>query len=572
MPLSDAEASIALHALGISNGERITSFITEQSIYGPMPGYISLSALLFYLFGSSEILSRLLPALVGSSLVWVPICFRELVGRKSSLVLAFAFALNPGLVAMARLADGPTLALVFGLWALGLCYARRPLMAGIFAGLTLLSGPSVIHGFLGFGLALLAVNILRKSGSNDPMTENGVEIKVTHFTKDELRKGVISTVVTVLIVGTFFALFPRGLSAWATMFPTYMRGWIEPSGVPAFSVLIALFVYQPLGLIFGLMRAIRGWLRGDRLDQLLSLWLLFTLLMVLLYPARQVGDLVWVVIPLWTLAAREIAVSLSWESDESLISLAQAALIFILIALFWLNLGGMGIAISSTQELYLRLAVVAGLISLVFLVTALVSYGWSRGIARKGLVWGLCAVLALIGVSNMWSASQLQANNRFDLWNPLPTTADADLLMATISDLSKWNTGRTDAIDVSLQVEAPSMGWALRDLPNLSLVPETQPLSVSTQPSIVITRQSQEMPSLAASYRGQDFAWWNMPGWSGAVPPDFFRWLTIRQAPLQQEQVILWARVDLFPEEIPVTDAGVQSLDVDELDLQEGID
>jgi hypothetical protein len=209
---------------------------------------------------------------------------------------------------------------------------------------------------------------------------------------------------------------------------------------------------------------------------------------------------------------------------------------------------------------------------LVFLITALVSFGWSRGIARKGLVWGLCATLAIIGVSNMWSASQLQAKNRFDLWNPLPTTADADLMMATINDLSKWNTGRTDAIDVTVQVDAPSMRWALRDLPNLSLVPETQPVTVSAQPSIVITRQSQETLSLAASYRGQDFAWWTAPGWPGALPPDFFRWLTFRQAPLQQEQVILWARVDLFPEEIPGTDSDVQLFDGDELDFQEELD
>jgi hypothetical protein len=566
IPLSDAEAGIALYALDLSKGESISGFATGQSIYGPMPGYVSLSALLFYLFGSSEALARLLPALVGSLLTIVPLCFRNLVNRKSSLVLAFALALGPGFVAISRLADGPILALVFGLWALGFGYSRRPLSAGIFAGLALLSGPSVIHGYLGLILAIGVMRLVDKSSSIEIAQEKGLKTGGGYLNTNELKKVVFSAVATILIVGTLFALFPQGLSAWVTMFPNYLRGWIEPSGVPAVRVLTAFLVYQPLGLIFGLMRTVQGWRRHDRIDQLLSLWFLFAIVGVLIYPARQVGDLLWAIVPLWTLAAREIAMSFSWDSDQSLISLAQAALIFVLMALSGLNLRGLSTPVSGTQEFYLRLAVVAGLIGLIILVTALVSYGWSRSIARQGLVWGLCAALGIVGLSNMWSASQLQVEDRFDLWSPLPTIADADLLLSTIKDLSSWNTGYTDAVDVTVQVNAPSMYWALRDLQKVSIVPETQPIAMSAQPSIVITRQAQETPSLAASYRGQDFAWWNTPGWLGALPPDFFRWLTFRQAPLQQEQVILWARVDLFPEEIPESGLEVNTIEGVELD------
>jgi hypothetical protein len=65
-------------------------------------------------------------------------------------------------------------------------------------------------------------------------------------------------------------------------------------------------------------------------------------------------------------------------------------------------------------------------------------------------------------------------------------------------------------------------------------------------PSILITHQNGQQPAQAASYRGQDFDWWLSPGWNGAFPPNFIRWFVFRQAPVQPERVILWARADLF--------------------------
>jgi len=67
----------------------------------------------------------------------------------------------------------------------------------------------------------------------------------------------------------------------------------------------------------------------------------------------------------------------------------------------------------------------------------------------------------------------------------------------------------------------------------------------------LITQESAEDPALSAAYRGQDFVWSVYPGWTGALPPDLIGWFTFRQAPLQLESIILWARNDLFPGEIP---------------------
>ena len=92
--------------------------------------------------------------------------------------------------------------------------------------------------------------------------------------------------------------------------------------------------------------------------------------------------------------------------------------------------------------------------------------------------------------------------------------------------------------------DSAALQWALRDFPNARY--ETA-LSPTESPPVVITEKGADEPRLAQQYRGQDFVWRLYPGWQGAFPPDFINWLAFRQAPLAQEQIILWARTDIFP-------------------------
>jgi hypothetical protein len=99
--------------------------------------------------------------------------------------------------------------------------------------------------------------------------------------------------------------------------------------------------------------------------------------------------------------------------------------------------------------------------------------------------------------------------------------------------------------------------WELRDYPGLNVVPEGDKLLTSGSPSIVITREDIQEPGLAASYRGQDFALEAYPAWAGVLPPNIARWLVFRLAPQQVEQVILWARVDLFSDGAAFTESAL---------------
>jgi hypothetical protein len=210
-----------------------------------------------------------------------------------------------------------------------------------------------------------------------------------------------------------------------------------------------------------------------------------------------------------------------------------------------------------------------GILALGGLTTVLIWLGWSWSIARTGLVWGLTIGLALHSISMLWGATFLRTNQPQELWGSIPATAETALFEQTVRELSWRNTGRPESIDIFSTVDYPSMRWILRNFTQVRFVdslaqgtqPGTSPALMGDQlPSILITHQDQETPALAATYRGQDFAWRRSPGWSGVLPQDFSSWLTFRRAPILQEDIILWARTDLFPGGVLPIPAPIESL------------
>jgi hypothetical protein len=216
-------------------------------------------------------------------------------------------------------------------------------------------------------------------------------------------------------------------------------------------------------------------------------------------------------------------------------------MVFVMLVLIWFNLLRMGMLLEGQFWYWVVIGVV---VFMGIIVTLLVSAGWSLAAARYGLVWGLSAALGLYMISGTWGASQLRANDPRELWYVNPGIGEVDLLSNTLGDLSEWHTGLRQFLDIVVITDTPSMRWELRDLLNVRYDPE---LAAGNLPGSIISQQDQKTPSLAASYRGQDFAWLIYPDWSTILPANWLRWVIYRDAPVRNEQVILWVRSDLFP-------------------------
>ncbi len=529
-PLTDTEATWALQALGVAQGTR--------PILGSQPGYILLTSVLFYCLGAgTNFLARLVPALAGSGLVLVPALFAQRLRPRPSVILAFLLAVEPGMVALSRQAGGSILAITFTLLAWGLWENRRPAWAGLCAGLALLSGPFVWEGLLGLGLtwAISRALTLRRSAES---TSEGFKPDPGAW-----RTALWFGLGTIVIGGTLFFLAPNGLSAWLSALPDYVSGWFNSSGISGGMMLFSLLAYQPLGVVLALLVIFRGWTQDSRRIMLLSLWMLVALLLALFYPAHQVSDLAWMLVPLWALSALELARSLNLLPEERWEVLGVAALTVVILAFIWINFMGLAQAGPDAPEATLRVWLLFGSIFLLIISILLVAVGWSMRSARYGAIWGLTVALGIYAMSAMAAAGGLRAiPDAVEMWQPGGNLPQADLLLTTVDQMSDWSDTNVNSQPVTIAgINSPALQWLLRGHA-VTVVPG---LDATLAPPIVVTAE-QNNPKLAANYRGQDFVWEQVPIWSQTSIFNWVSWLGFHQIPTNPQKVILWVRSDLF--------------------------
>jgi hypothetical protein len=546
IPLSEFEAGWAMQALAVSKGAAVS--------IGANPAYVLVTGLVFTIFGSSEALARILPALLGSVLVWAPFAFREQLGKRAALVVAFGLAFDPGLTAVSRLAGGPGFSVAFVLLALAFWKSKNATWAGVFAALSLLSGPSALLGWLGLGLALGLSAAIKKQSLGLP--------------KENIRPALIACGVTLLLAGTLFLRYPQGLSAFGASIPDFFGGFFRRSTISLGEMLVALPVYQPLALGFGLFFLFRISKEENPFNDLLKTWFWVSLALALLYASRQVYDLIWAIIPLWALAGQEIGRMVFDKDRRSVVSWGQMLLTVVLLALFWLNLTSIsGPKPPQYQELvellkqyqfgqiadldqltrtYFAHQVFVVLVPvLAFAAAVLVGLGWSLEEALGGFVWGAALFLAAYTFGAAVGVGQVPARVPNELWYPGMAPGNIALLQETIADLSEQNLGTRTGIEVVYQVDSASLAWVLRNFPNARYLPQLGPGEL---PAIVITGSVANDPFLETAYRGQSLSIRERRAWEGSMPPEFIPWMVYRQSPTFSDPVILWARADLFPE------------------------
>jgi hypothetical protein len=131
-----------------------------------------------------------------------------------------------------------------------------------------------------------------------------------------------------------------------------------------------------------------------------------------------------------------------------------------------------------------------------------------------------------------------------ELWITDPAPLQADLLIASVDDVSEFSLGHDWSQPVTVTgIDSPALEWLLRGRE----VEVVSALDPQVAPPILIT-PVMESPGLPSAYRGQDFTWRQRPQWSIVQGTDWLKWFVFRQLPMESETVILWARDDLFPD------------------------
>ncbi len=536
LPLSDTEANWALQALRITQGLR--------PAIGPNAAYVHLTAVLFAIFGATNFLARLWPALAGTVLVLAPWFMRSCFGRLPAIVLAFGLAIDPGLVAMSRLAGGPILSIAFPVLAV-LAWARdRRALAGVFAGLALLSGPSIWLGLLGIALTWAFISgavrkIQLRNEANE--TEPKPAPLFPDFSFQNFRPALYWGIGAILVVGSLLIFSPKGLSAFVTSFWTFLKGWWTLSNVPAWQPALALPAYEILPLGFGIAGIVRGIVKKDPAIISLGTWALVAVLLAIVYPSRQVGDLAWALLPLWVLAAYELGHHLDFQGQPLWEVAAVMTVVIVFVVFGWLNvasLTNMDLAAQITRtRMYLLLAVVF----LIVLSLLLASTGWSPRIARLGGVWAGVVCLTLFTIAMTTGAATIREPLTNELWPPQPRPGRVDILLKVANQISELNRGDAAQLPLTiLSTDSPALHWLFRQWK----VQDVTELAPDATPEMIITPPGDV--SLSATYRGEPLVLTETVDWGQATSAEWLKWLVYRQMPVQRQQVDLWVRSDLM--------------------------
>lgn len=526
LSLSDEEARLALQAFSLARG--------EYALYSnPDGGYLLVTAVLFYLLSASDFLARLLPAFLGALICLIPYTFSKNLGKKTSLILAIGLALDGGWLAAGRAAGSYTWAILFFVLTLSAMNAQRWKAAGVFGALALLGGVEIWKGLLPF---LISVWLYQKWFVR--------KFEGWDLIKPHLSEMMIWAGGTALAAGSVFLILPVGLNALGGGLIAYLRGWSTPANTPVGLFFAALAMYQLPGLLFGAVAAIRQIKQPVGLERFLALWLILALFHTLIYPEREVLDVVWISIPLYGLAARLVASFLRFDFDQRMAALVYAVVVFTFLTFVLQNIlslfSPMRVAENAQPQV---IAILAGAFFVVASII-LIGWGWSMRVAGYGVAWGLLGLLSIFWLSSSFHAAGLGENpetNPFWRGSFIP---EADLLNDTMGDLSEFNVRSGTGIDVlAIGVDQPAMRWLAREYPNFVFENTFQP---QLQNSIVLTATTQEV-FFNENYRGQDFQWEVQPIWDLMTSQEWLQWAIFKKAPLGNRAIILWARESLFP-------------------------
>lgn len=530
LPLDDSAATLALQALAVAKG-------TDAS-FGAFPAYVGLTGLSFYLFAAGNFLARFWPALVGALIVFVPPLFRKWIGRWPATILSLVLAISPEMVGLSRIVGSPVMALVLLLLAVGLFARRKPALAGAALALALMSGAGFWMGVLILGLSYALSEWLFKVSDGFDLSE--IEDKKGFWTSFGIAFGA-----TLLVVGTGFFMAPANLSGVFGGLVAFVRGFAVSSGTPLVHYFLALIGYTSAALLVGLWGSARALIVRDKVDVFLLVWWVVGLSFVILYPAGGTADLIWVTLPLWLLAVR--VMFFAWRLPETSRPMMGVMAIIVIIVLAFMLLAFRGlINVSTVQEqgLNFLLAILGG-VTLLVATVLLVNFGWTQEVALSGLLLGLAVVFGLSLFSLSVQSTGLAPEPSVELWYPERDRATTEWLRLEMDRIIDWNARGAGGVAIAVSdYDLPSMRWFLRDDDFVQFVPYLPPES---QPGVLIT-SAQEIPEIASGYRGQDLVWSQEVVWSEMTSFQYLRWLLTRDAPLLDQQVILWVRTDLMPD------------------------
>lgn len=545
-PLNNVEAQHALAGLALYLGQPI-----EAGSASPL--LVTLNALSFLLFGHSDATARLGPALLGSSLVLLPLLLRRQLGQKISLLAAMLLAISPTAIFLSRTLNGEiaTAAGAMLLLAGGFNWpaeGRTRWLYAIAGGLALLltSGPMAFSVLIIFAVILLA----RWKSFRELWSQRWTQAETDETgasPKTAMQRAAIFFAVALLLLATAGTLNLSGFGETTALLTNWLsRFSFAPRPDAGFNAVFLLTITEPFLLAAGVVGLAYAFLSRDLLRQSIAIWFLGTVLLDLLMSGRPTGAVMLALLPLALLAG--LALAHLWESlaeqgnwsNEGIIVAAG----LVILTFGYIGLTGWVERPCGAEDTLCNYAWLQSMAALSLFVVIVVFFWFLNGaeVALRGAALTLVVVglIATIGIGWRLNYGPLM-RLAFQPLAGRPPATELVTLSDTLTRESLIRSGDNDMLDIALvDVADPALLWQLRHFKQLRPAPSL--LDAAGASAIITTANELGEANLGEAYLGQDFAL--QADWSpvGLGPKDLLYWLIYRQLPETPggERVVLW--------------------------------
>jgi hypothetical protein len=502
-PLLAVEAETALAAW---------RFLHAQGVTGNPPPFLFLGALAgFFAFGAGDGVARLVPALLGTGLVLLPLALRRRLGTWGALAVAFFLAFSPTLVFYSRTLSGPVPALaglgavlVAAEWASRQEVERARALGAAGLAVALTSSPWVYTFLLAALLFAFLGWLARRQGSPWPGWAAGEEVGRTLF-RDRRAWGMLA--VPLALISTAFFMRATGVQATADLLAAWLGRVVPGSMGQAWGYALGILAFYELGvLLLGVGGLVAGLRQRNPWAGFLGLWALVALLLTTLSGARDAGPVVLALLPLALLAGLAVTVIVSRLRPARWAWVGGClAVLSTLLGFWWLQLAGYG-NVAAGRAFGVSPVLVAALL----LVTPLVIVGAGLilyfSLGRAETVWAL-TILGMGLAASFLLRQSISLNFVYarDAREPLvvsPTSVDLKDMTAFLRDWSVRTAMDKHALAITVGADLePLVTWYLREFAALRVRPS--PLA-DTQAGAIVVRAGPGRP-VSAGYARQRY-------------------------------------------------------------------
>ena len=566
IPLGEGEARQALAALDLLNPRGAVGRPAVES-----PTLLASQALLFGLFGSSEVTARLPVAMAGALLPFAALALRSVLGQGRSVALCLLLAASPILLMASRQSAPVVLSLL--LLASALWGAQRYRQTGEQAAATCAMASTLVLTLLAeaggavlamqVGLALLLTCWSRQGG--------GSPRSALLTTRESLRKWPVARSISpalliLFLVATLFMLNPSGIAAAGDLLQASLSGfvvpWSEAGGLPETSVWPATDLspfarrvadfFERLQLIIAfeplLVAAAGGYLllrRASGLndaDRFFVFWLLTGTLSLFLWRAASPAQALWLVLPLAGLAAGLLPELQAKNEARRALPLWGVTLV-----------AGVSLTMLATIAFYARLLLqgspqpLHGLAGLALMPPFLLACAWRRPwpILLRATLLGVVLLVLPLSLGGGWATVVSRSEEADGLWRRSATSQNVWLLQDSLRALADRESGGFAGLELALLKDGTSLPrWLVRDHINIHLVDGVEDVGAAR---VLLLPGGIAAPDGAGAWIGQDFLISRLVSAAKGTRTarDF---LTAGRGSGTTTTVVLWLREDLFAE------------------------